>query len=386
MAKARGGLLPPHPREIWERAREMGARGLGPTAISRALNIPRSTAHGFLRRGYRQVPRVEDQAAFAERAREMMAEGATQKAIAKAMGVTRATVYRICGPMGVHNRRPQLPPARVKRLVEMIRAGTMTADEIAEAVGCSSENVRRRRSEMARRGEISLPLDGNAAMRPQIVALRLQGQTQRAIAIALGLTSHVVRSQLDIAFRDNPGAKPKQDRRRIYESKEARMAAKRARKREAERARSAQRREAAKSLARETRKAGAAPMPPRIVTPHRLLVLPDSRIDRDTEQRAVEAAIQAGVGRRYEIMRTPPGRQVQTADDAVSLMRERGFAVEIKSSSEGRLRRYRVTGGSPFDDRWLLPHAFCTAVRTLAAQSTYRVVPLREAYSSHAGA
>lgn len=125
---------------------------------------------------------------------------------------------------------------------------------------------------------------------------------------------------------------------------------------------------------------------PKIVSPHKYRVKPSSAIDRDEEQRQIEAAIAAGIGRRFEVQREIVGRQIQTCEDAVRYFEDRGLTVDIRRGAHGHRHRYRVSGGTDFDDRWMLPTPFVAAARAFAAQTTYRIVPLREAYQAGAAA
>lgn len=358
---------------IRDEARRLHAEGMTHTEIARRLGVHRTTVHYMVGK-----PSARPNATAAEetaaRMRAMRDAGMTHTQIAAALSTHRATVVRMIGPAGsVKATGHRLSPETARAMIARLRDGRETHRAIAEAFGVTRSTVGRQWRRAIAVGVVSSGGRVPAHMvtdetRATIVEMRRAGKRMEDIATALDISPSTVQHQLRVARSTDPTV-PKPGRIPKFRDEAHR-----------------------KQVLRERR--AARPAAPKRVEP--IVHAPRAPVQvsgppplvkaEDKDAAAIAAAIQAGIGRRYEITRNLPGRQVQTADDAVALMRERGFAVEIKSSSEGRLRRYRVTGGSPFDDRWLLPHAFCTAVRTFAAQSTYRVVPLREAYSSHAGA
>lgn len=369
--------------ETRARMAEMHAQGMGYSDIGRELGIPRTTVRKTLTRGAPKRMKV-DTAEIRARAAPLIASGMPQTEIAKALGIGLSTLHDHCGAMGRNRRTNTLMEANGQRIDEMLIAGT-PINAVAKEMGCAAATIHKRRRELvgagkitARRVSMARP---DAHLRGQIVELRLQGMKQADIAAALGTTLNIVRGQLDIAFRDNPEAKPQRKRARLYETSEDRARAKRKREREA-----AERRRMAAMSFREPRPMVSRPerpvaAAPKIVSPHKHRVRPDSAIDRDEEQRQIEAAIAAGIGRRFEVQREITGRQIQTCDDAVRYLEGRGMTVDIRRGSHGHRHRYRVSGGTDFDDRWMLPTPFVVAARAFAAQTTYRIVPLSEVYA-----
>ena len=383
--RKRGGVMEPYPQHVRDRAQEMRAQGMGVSAISKALGISRNTIYAFFRRTQR-AQMISDQHQLVERAQQMLSGGMTQRAVSKALGVSRSTVYRLTGAVTEYRDGLRLSQDQSNRLDGLLLDGEKSAPEIAAEIGCHLSSVYKHRHALIARGKLPdtrRDVEANSGFRPQMVEMRAGGRTLLDIAQELGVTIHVVRSQLDIAYRDNPELRPPKPTRK-YETSEDRARARRMRRREAERKRAAARRAMAGPRPPKLPKAVAPkpePKPPMTLRPR---VMPEPKIDRDAERRAVEAAIAAGIGRRFEVQRTATGKQIQTSDDAVAYLRSKGFDVEIKPGSH-HLPRFRVSGGTSFDGRWMTPPSFVTAARAIAAQTTYRIVPLKEAYASQIG-
>jgi len=391
-AKKRGGVMEPYPQHVRDRAQELRAQGLGVSEISKALGISRNTIYTFFKRVQR-AQLISDQHRLVERAQQMLADGMTQRAVSSALGVSRSTIYRLTGAVSTYRGAPRLSSERAERLDALLLNGTKSATEIAAEIGCHVSSVYKHRHALMARGrmpDIRRDVDANSGIRPQMVEMRAAGRTLLEIARELSVTIHVVRSQLDIAYRGNPELRPPKPERK-YETSEDRACARRARRREAERKRAAARRAAApqhapKLAPRPKKTVPDRPEPRRPERPAKARVDPERKVDREAERREIEAAIAAGIGRRFEVLRAAPtGRQIQTSDDAATYLRTKGFRVEIKPGSH-HLPRFRVSGGSSFDGRWMTPPVFVTAVRAMAAQTIYRVVPLNEAYANPTGA
>lgn len=356
-----------------DEARRLHAEGMSHTDIARRIGVHRTTVHYMVGKPSAR-PNVTGADETAARMRAMRDAGMTHTQIAAALHTHRATVSRMIGPAGsVKETGNRLTPETARAMIDRLRDGRETHRAIAAAFGVTRSTVGRQWRRAIAVGVVSSGGRVPAHMvtgetRAQIVEMRRAGKRIEDIAAALDIATCTVQHQLRVARSIDPTV-PKPGRIAKFRDEAHRKQVMR------------ERRAARPPAPKRVEPIAEAPRVPAQVSGPPALVKAE-----DKDAIAIAEAIKAGIGRRYEIARSTPGRQVQTADDAVAMMRERGFTVEIRSSGEGRLRRYCVTGGSSFDGRWLLPHAFCTAVRTLAAQSTYRVVPLRDAYASHAGA
>ncbi len=303
-----------------------------------------------------------------QRILDMAADGASHASIAKTCVVSRQTVARVAGPKGTGGRHT-ITAAHRRKIVELMVAG-VAMKAIGAKVGVSDNTVRKywglavqadptlRRTPAWDRspGPRATPLE----TRQRIVDLTAQGMTRPAIAALLGIALCTVGDQMRRAYAADPSLprKPKATPKFT----------------EAERAR--QRREA-RNATRIAAAIAAPPVAPRpAAKPTEPPVLVKSK--RQIEQEAIDAAIAAGKGVRFERIVADIGRRVeiQTGPQAMEYLRGLGFQVSARAKA-GRITHYRVTGGSDLDARgWMLATPFVLSVRSIVFGTSYRKVPI----------
>lgn len=377
----KGAVTFRHPPEVRARAIELRDAGLRPVDIARSLGIARTTAYWLTRR--RAGAPLIDADDLRAKAAPMLEAGMTQKQVAEDLGVSRASMYRLLGPLRGQRPKYQDAASHGVEIDELILAH-VSIMSIARRFGCSKDAIYNRRDRLVKAGRFvpaRKTVETTDEQRRRMAEMRCQGVPWADVAAAFGLTNEQVKTALCRAYREHPELKPKVDSRKIYKTKAERDAAKRARRREKSRGLRPVP-EIRKTPTAPTRPVAAAP---KIVSPHKHRIAVPTAADRAAEQRAIEAAIAAGIGKRFEIERMAPGRQIQTCQHAVEYLESRGLEVEVDRTSSTH-PKYRVSGGTSFEGRWMLPSPFVTAVRAFAAETTYRVIPLNEAYAQQMGA
>ena len=382
-----GAITFRHPPEVRERVHALRKNGMRPSEIVRETGLPRATVYCLLSRPI--APPPVDHEMVRVKAREMRDANMRQRDIAKALGLSRSCLYRIIGPVRAPGVKYRDVSEQAAEIDEMIMAGA-SVQEICERSGCSRDAIYKRRFRLSRAGLVVLSRPAPRTTEEQRIRMaEMHGQGRRKVDIAaeFGLTEEQVKHALRCHYRDHPEMKPKADPRRIYASKAEQQKAKSARRTERRRAMRPPR-EPRKPPVEQPR-TETKPRPVfgvnRITSPHRHRVRPEIRMDRAEEQRAIEAAIAAGVGKRFEVQYERRGRQIQNCQEAAAYLEAKGLTVEVRRSAKTH-PRYRVSGGSGFDGRWMMPTPFVVAVRAYAAQTTYRVIPLNEAYAQQMGA
>ena len=319
------------------------------------------------------------------RIRELLAGGMSQRDTARAVGLSANTVRRVTSADYDGRSNSKMQEERRLRAIELRRQGR-SVREVARALDMSTNSVIRYWRE-AKQADPSLrDLGLVARVSPEqvteIVRLVREGLGRHQIAAQLGLSASAVWKRAKAAMREDPtlrwGTKPgrkpgaPQPKRPKADRKPKAVA---------------KPKERAAVTARSALKSGPDP---RQSVPLRAPAAPGQppllRSARDLEQDAIDAAIAAGKGRRFE---RPPATLFQalaTTADVIRWAQAHGMEIEERRSRKAGRQAilYKLTRDGEKVGRklWSTAGEMNEIVRQMALADGYKAVPLREVYGA----
>lgn len=305
----------------------------------------------------------------------MIEQGATVYAVAKALGVHRGTVTRVTGARSDGQGR-KLSSERRAKIVAMCVAGERIND-IRDALHSSTHTIIRVWRE-AKASDPNLKRAPSARAVSQASCMEAArmvaaGRSIQDTARAMGIAPSSVRLRLKMAHEIDPSLPtgPK----KLTEAERAERERNRQKRRRQERR--AVQKAKAKSLFR-------SPMPPR-----REPQQPIRPANRADELAAIEAAIAAGMGCRYErhlvSSPLPSVETIKSCDDAKAFFR--GVGLRVVSKRIGTHLRHMIRDGGHLERLgWMMPQPFVALAKDTAKRGAYRAIPLHEVYSQGATA
>ncbi len=348
--------------EVRAEAARLRGEGLSCVEAGRMLGIPPG-AVSDLTRPPRRPAEERSQTERNAKIREMAAAGNhTNLEIGRIFGIAGTTVGRIVGIRKPRSYSTELEAAVIADLLD----DKLTHSQIAAKHGLKKHTVRAIWAGIGS-GEIrKRPSTIPAELVERVIEMRSRFMSQKDIAKACGVAAKTVVKIL--AQAAERGVAVQTGRISSPVDRDELRQAKNARRREAR----------AKSEAPTTKPKAAS----RALGPIRFVAPPP--INRAAERAAIDAAIAAGIGKRFEFIRGGKASQadkIRTGADAAAHLEALGFTVDKRISRA--YTRYQVSGGSTLDALgWMRPQQFVHAVKALLVGSTYRAVPLREKYAS----